>query len=291
MKKILLQLDTDPQPSSFDRIVAVDAGVEELLSYAEVTPENVEPLVHGAMFTRGPGELKNTAIFIGGSVAADGEALLKKVLSTFFGPVRVSVMLDSNGSNTTAAAAVLAAKKHLDPAGAEALVLGGTGPVGHRVAQLLAAEGAKVRVGSRSENRAGETCETIRRVVEQANVAPRGTGSAAELQAALDGVSLVVAAGAPGVQFLAAEQWQTPPHVETLKVAIDLNAVPPTGLEGIEVTDKAAEREGVLCYGAIGVGGTKMKLHKAAVAKLFEANDRVLDTAAIYRIGDEVVGG
>ena len=71
-----------------------------------------------------------------------------------------------------------------------------------------------------------------------------------------------------------------------LKVAIDLNAVPPVGLGGLEVTDHAQVRNGILCYGAIGVGGMKMKIHKAAVKSLFEANDRVLDTEAIFAIGE-----
>ena len=77
--------------------------------------------------------------------------------------------------------------------------------------------------------------------------------------------------------------------MSSLQVAIDLNAVPPAGLEGIEAADKAAEHNGAVCYGAIGVGGTKMKIHKAALNKLFEANDLVLDTGKIYDIGREVV--
>ena len=148
MKRILLQLDTDPHPSVFDRVVAIDAGVEELFSYGGVTPENVMPLVHGAMFTRGPGDLKDTAIFVGGSNVAAGEAVTAKVLKTFFGPMRVSVLLDANGANTTAAAAVLAAAKHVELRGATAVVLGGTGPVGERAARLLAGQGASVRVAS-----------------------------------------------------------------------------------------------------------------------------------------------
>ena len=71
---------------------------------------------------------------------------------------------------------------------------------------------------------------------------------------------------------------------KTLKVAIDLNAVPPVGIEGVELTDKGADRDGVICYGAIGVGGTKMKIHKAAVAQLFEANNAVLDIEEIYEL-------
>jgi len=286
MKKILIQLDTDPQPSSFDSVVAVDAGVDELFRFGDVTPENVESLVHGAMFTRGPADLKNTAIFVGGSIVADGEALFEKVCKTFFGPVRVSVMMDSNGSNTTAAAAVLAAKQHLDLSGTKALVLGGTGPVGQRAAQLLAMQGAKVRVGSRSESRAVETCHAIQQVVDGASLTPCATGEEAQLQTACEGVSLIIAAGAAGVQFLSEDQRLS---ISTLKVAIDLNAVPPTGLEGIEVMQKATERDHVICYGAVGVGGTKMKIHKAAVQKLFESNDHVLDTVAIYNIGAAIL--
>ena len=105
------------------------------------------------------------------------------------------------------------------------------------------------------------------------------------LAAAVDDVHLIISAGAAGVQFLRGDEWQS---IETLKVAIDLNAVPPLGLEGIEVNDKATDRNGISCYGAIGVGGLKMKIHRAAVKRLFHANDQVLDTAAIYALAKEV---
>jgi len=129
--KILIQLDSDPHASVFDAVVAIDSGVDRLLPYSSVNPSNVRELVHGAMFTRGPQDLQNTAIFIGGSSVKAGEELLGHVKSAFFGPMRVSVLLDANGANTTAAAAVLAAAKHVDLRGATATVLGGTGPVGH----------------------------------------------------------------------------------------------------------------------------------------------------------------
>jgi hypothetical protein len=283
MKRILLQLDTDPLPSTFDRVVAVDAGADAVFAYGGVTPENVTPLVHGAIFTRGPNELRHTAIFIGGSDVAAGEALLAKVTKAFFGPMRVSVMMDSNGSNTTAAAAVQLASRHVALDGLPALVLGGTGPVGHRAAQILAARGAHVRVASRSKDRAAETCDAIRRAVENAALEPvESTGDG--LTQTLDGVQLLIAAGAAGVQFLTADQWQSLP---SLQVAIDLNAVPPVGLEGIAVTDKQTDHAGKTCYGAIGVGGTKMKLHKTALRQLFESNTLVLDTNAIADIATE----
>ena len=284
MKKILLQLDTDPQPSVFDRVVAVDAGVDELFSYGGVNAENVTGLVHGMMFTRSPHDLKNSAIFIGGSDVVAGESLLAKVQSLFFGPIRVSVLLDSNGSNTTAAAAVRAAGRHLELAGTRAVVLGGTGPVGHRAAQILASRGVEVTVTSRTIERARETCDRILEIHPQAQLTaavPQG----GNFSGLLDGCQLLIAAGAAQVQFLKEHQWIDLP---SLRVAIDLNAVPPTGLEGIGVTDKAKERGKVVCYGAIGIGGTKLKVHRAAVEALFEQHDRVLNTSEVFEIAERI---
>ena len=194
-------------------------------------------------------------------------------------------MMDSNGSNTTAAAAVLAARKHVPLDGATAVVFGGTGPVGHRAAQLLAAQGAQVRVVSRNAERAEQTCAVIRQQVPQAQLTAQGVTTAEELLSLSAGAQILIAAGAAGVEFLNEPQWS---QIAGLKVAIDVNAVPPLGLNGIQVTDKAIERHGVVCYGALGVGGTKMKIHKAAVTQLFESNTQVLDTAAIYAIGESL---
>ncbi len=284
MKKILLQLDTDPQPSVFDRVVAVDADVDQLFSYGGVTPETVEPLIHGAIFTRGAKDLAHTAIFIGGSDVTAGEALLERVNNTFLDPLRVSVMMDSNGSNTTAAAAVLSARKHLKLAETTAVVLAGTGPVGLRAAQLLAAAGARVRVGSRSYERAAQACASIGNAAPPgAEVTPFATTAPEELAAACQGAELVISAGAAGAELLSAGLRAS---LKSLKVAIDLNAVPPAGIAGIDVFDKGTERDGVVCYGAIGVGGLKMKIHKAALRKLFESNDLVLEWGGIYALGE-----
>ncbi|MCP4783614.1 MAG: bifunctional NADP-dependent methylenetetrahydromethanopterin dehydrogenase/methylenetetrahydrofolate dehydrogenase [Fuerstiella sp.] len=287
MKKILIQLDTDKAPSTFDRVVAVDAGVDELFSYGGIAPDNVTGLVHGAIFTRGPADLKNTAIFVGGGNVADGEALMAKIGSTFFGPMKVSVMMDSNGCNTTAAAAVVAAKKHLQLAEISALILGGTGPVGQRVAQLLAAEGSDVTLVSRSEDRAAVACDDIRKKTDAGTLTPAGSATVEEFQSLCSGKQLVVAAGAAGVCFLPEGSLEA---MNGLAVAIDLNAVPPVGITDIDVTDRATEKHGTICYGAIGVGGTKMKVHRKAVASLFEANDRALDTEQIYALALQVAG-
>src|SRR5262245_20522955 len=161
---ILIQLDTDPLPSVFDRVVAVDAGAQHVFSYSGVTPQNVMPLVHGCIFTRGPKDLHRTAIFIGGSDVAAGEAVLaetRRHLIPQYG-LSVSLMLDSNGANTTAAAAVRAAGRHIDLSSAQSLVLGATGPVGQRVVRLLARDGGHVRVGSRQKDKAEGVCAIVR---------------------------------------------------------------------------------------------------------------------------------
>ncbi len=279
---ILIQLDTDPRPSVFDAVVAIDAGVDKLVQYGGVTAENVRELVHGAMFTRGPDDLKHTAIFIGGSNVAAGEAVLAAVRETFFGPMRVSVLFDANGANTTAAAAVLAAAKHVTLTGATALVLAATGPVGSRAARLLAGEGAIVRAASRSLERSEGVCAAANEIAPDSNVTAWQTATAEELTAALDGVQIVIAAGAAGVQLLPAGARRA---ATSLRVAIDLNAVPPLGIEGVKAQDRAADRDDIVAYGALGVGGTKMKIHKEAIRRLFAANDQILDAEEVLAIG------
>lgn len=283
--KILIQLDSDPHASVFDAVVAVDAGVEHLLQYHSVEPEQVRDLVHGAMFTRSPQDLAATALFIGGSNVASGEALLKQVTKCFFGPMRVSVLLDANGANTTAAAAVLAAAKHVELKGATATILAGTGPVGQRAARLLARQGATVRLASRTLPKAEEACQAIRARLPEAKLQAVATASADDTLAAVADAQIVIAAGAAGIQLLSAAVLQ---QAKSLQVAIDLNAVPPLGIEGIEVMDKAKDRGGILCYGAIGVGGTKMKIHRAAIEKLFTRNDLVLDAEEVFSLGQEL---
>ncbi|HAY80929.1 MAG TPA: bifunctional NADP-dependent methylenetetrahydromethanopterin dehydrogenase/methylenetetrahydrofolate dehydrogenase [Planctomycetaceae bacterium] len=280
--KILIQIDPDAHASVFDAVVAVDSGVDHLLQYHGVEPTQVRDLVHGAIFTRGPADLKQTAIFIGGQNVDAGEDLLRCVTDSFFGPMRVSVLLDANGANTTAAAAVIAAARHLDLRGSKTLVLAATGPVGKRAARLLARQGAHVRVGSRSADRSKTLRNQLLEQVPDAEIEAVQTATGHEVTAALDGVQLVIAAGAAGFELL---DGPTRVAAESLQVAIDLNAVPPLGIAGVEVMDKGQERDGMICYGAIGVGGTKMKLHKAAVQKLFESNDQVIDAEEAFAIG------
>ena len=283
MRTLLLQLDTSVHPSVFDRVVALDGGADEVMSYGGVTEEAVRDLVHGAIFTRGPKDLRHTAIFIGGTDMASGERLLAAVQKAFFGPMRVSVMLDSNGSNTTAVAAVSKLQRGAGTLeGRRAVVTAGTGPVGARAAGLLALSGAHVTITSRRQPDAAlvhglgrRFGGTVRSVV---------MSEASQAAPVLDGAELLLNAGPAGVQLVPLSAWTG----GVVRAAADVNAVPPSGIEGIDVRDDGAEREGAVVFGALGVGGLKMKIHRACIARLFERNDLVLDAETIAEVAREL---
>ena len=289
MKKLLYQFDTDFHPAVFDNVVAYDGGADHVTAYGGVTPANVGPLVDGAIFTRAPKEKKNTAIFVGGSNMGDGEALFKAVKKKFFANFRVSAMLDSNGSNTTAAAAV-AWLVHAAPgqslAGKRAVVLAGTGPVGQRAAVMLAREGARVAITSRDGARAQAAAKAIGERVGVEIEALTAVDNAARAQA-IEGANLVLATGAAGAALLDESAWQAHRHLELL---CDANATPPLGIAGVDMMDKGAARHGKTVFGAIGFGALKIALHRACIARLFEQNDLVLDAEEIHAVAKTMVG-
>ena len=287
MRKLLLHLDASPHPSAFDRIVALDAGADEVLSYGAVAEDAVRDLVHGAIFTRGPKDLHNTAIFIGGADIAAGERLLAAAKKAFFGPMRVSVMLDSNGSNTTAVAAVVKLQQAAgELRGRRAVVVASTGPVGMRAAGLLARAGADVVVTSRRQEGADAAAGAIRQRFGQ-EVRPKAMADPSGAAAVLEGAELLLSAGGAGVCLVPRGAWM---GRAGLRAVADVNAVPPLGVEGVEATDNGVDRGGATAFGALGVGGLKMKIHKACIARLFERNDQVLDAETIAEIAGAVTG-
>jgi len=277
-KKLLFLLDTDPAPSAFDTVVGYDGGADHVIGYGGVTPENVAALVDGTIYTRGPKEKQHTAIFVGGGSMIAGEALFKAVKTRFFANFRVSVMLDSNGANTTAAAGVALLAKAKPLAGKKAIVLAGTGPVGMRAAAMLHSEGAEVAITSRSKQRADAAAKAIN---DRFGFAPASIEAVDKdaRAAAVKGLQVVFAAGAIGVPLLDEKDWQNDPAIELIA---DCNAQPPLGIGGVEATDKATERHGKIAIGALGLGGLKLKLHRACVGQLFESFDQALDAENIY---------
>jgi len=286
MRKLLLQLDSSRLPSVFDQVVAYDAGADEIMSYGGITEGDVRDLIHGCIFTRGPKDLKNTAVWIGGSNMSAGEQLLAMAQDALFAPYSVSLMLDSNGSNTTAVAAVVKIEETLgDLRGKKIVILAGTGPVGQRAAGLLAKDGAHVTITSRKPEQ-GDKARQFIGVRFDVEVEAVALADPSRLPQVLDGAEILLNSGPAGVQMVSRSAWTA---AKSLKVAVDLNAVPPLGLEGVEVNDAGEKREGVVVYGAFGVGNFKTKLHKACIAKLFTRNDLVLDAEAIAEVARGMV--
>lgn len=286
MRKLLLQLDSSRLASVFDQVVAYDAGADDIMSYGGVTEGDVRDLIHGCIFTRAPKDLKNTAVWIGGNNMSAGEHLLAIAQDSLFAPFSVSIMLDSNGSNTTAAAAVVKIEQAVGGVkGRRAVILAGTGPVGQRAAGLLALGGAHVTITSRKP----EQGEKARRSIQERFNVPVdivGMVDASHAADVLEGAEILLNSGPAGVLMVPKGTWARRPG---LLVAADLNAVPPLGIEGVELNDAGTEREGVKVFGAFGVGNFKTKLHKACVGRLFTRNDLVLDAEAIADVARQLV--
>jgi hypothetical protein len=287
VKKILIQLDTDDRPSNFDAIVAYDADVDVVIPHGGVKPEDVRELVQDAFFTRGPKDLKNMAVWIGGYNVSVGEDMLGEVKKTFFGPFQVSVMLDPNGCNTTAAAAIVRLASSTDLEGQKALVIG-VGAVGVRAATLLKREGAEVTVATIPADVFGDDRPYHRprglTVAEDLGLDPIEPADRDQLRKLVGEATIVLAAGPAGVELVSEDDWKSN---DDLKYLVDFNAADPLGIEGIDAQDDLEERDGKLALGALGIGNRKMKIHKACLRSLFETNDLILDLDGIYEVAKE----
>jgi NAD(P)-dependent dehydrogenase (short-subunit alcohol dehydrogenase family) len=187
-------------------------------------------------------------------------------------------MLDSNGSNTTAVAAVVKLQQAAsDVRGRRAVVTAATGPVGMRAAGLLALAGAEVVGTSRRIEQATQAAERIQQRFGAA-IRPLAMADASQAAAVLEGTEILLNAAGAGVRMVPREAWA---GRAGLRAAADVNAVPPLGIEGIELNDDGVARDNVVTFGALGVGNLKMKIHKACIARLFERNDLVLDAETI----------
>jgi hypothetical protein len=294
MKKMLLQLDCDKYPSTFDRVTAYEAGIDHVLSYGSVMPADVRGLLHGVMFTRPRADLRQTAVFIGGRQVDLCEHIMQAAKDAMFDPYCLSTMLDSNGCNTASAAAVALIGRSMTLKNAYFVILSGFGPVGLRAAKLLVGDGARVTVtslprelflGSWDENRARQDLRISRLSAQESGFDIIEIDTRAEILDLLGKADGVLSTGPAGVQILRQDDWLS--H-SNLKLLADLNVAPPYGIEGIAPHWRAHQHEERLLFGGLGIGGVKMQVHKAALLSLFE-EDRTLDTFEIYHLAQSLL--
>jgi hypothetical protein len=281
MKKILVYLSNEPQPSLFDLIVAYDSDVDVVLPYGNVTKDDITDMVYGCIFTRRPKKLINTAILIGGNDSDLADGMMKKASKTFFGDFRVSIMADPNGNSTTSAATVAKIKDKLtDLKGMESVVLAGTGPVGERVSVLLNREGSSVTLTSRKHEKAERACQKIKEKYNR-DITPMQVSNDEECLEAVKNADIVVGTGKAGIQLMSKEVWARCPSI---KVLADANAYPPAGIEGVDVGDDGKEMEGKHLFGAVAIGDIKTKGMRDVIRRMYEEKGAFMDLEQIYDI-------
>lgn len=293
-RSILHMLDPMPHNSPFDVNMALDAGFDILMPYNNVKIDSVHRLVQDAIFSRGPSGVKQTALFIGGRDLGLAMDMLNISKQAMVPPFEISVLADPSGAFTTAAALVACVAKQLQVQhgkslqGCTALVFGGTGPVGIATGIIASLAGADIAlVDHLSLDTANDAAKEYNR---RFGCTLRGAvaTNAAEKSALIENVDLIFCTAKAGIQVLSADILQA---AKQLKVAGDVNAVPPLGIEGISVKDDgfplstAINSSMPVAVGALAVGDIKYKLQQALLKSMLETDKPVyLDFRQAFEI-------
>ena len=261
-KNILHMLTPLRHMSPFDVNMALDAGFDSVTPYTGVTLDDIAPLVQDAMFSRSPRDAVHTGVFIGGKDAVLALDMLEQLRKTLLKPFEISAFADPAGSFTTAAAMVACVEKILKQKNAKALgqtkilIFGATGPVGYTSGVIAAMEGADVTLAGRELSRVKAKAEEIKqRFGLEVHAVQAKTPE--EISSALAGKEVALCAGAAGVQLLLATMLAA---AKSLLVAADVNAVPPAGIEGLDLMANGVELAGgSLGIGPLAIGNVKYK--------------------------------
>jgi methylene-tetrahydromethanopterin dehydrogenase len=292
---ILHMLSPLKHVSPFDVNMALDAGFTAAVPYGAVELGEVAGLTQDAIFSRGPKGARRTGIFIGGKNAIQALDMLAAARKAMFPPFQVSVFADPAGSFTTAAAMVAKVEKALKAkggglSGRSVAVFGATGVVGFAAGMIAAAEGAKtILIGHDGAARVKALAELAKERFKAELGYADGSSEALKEQAIKD-VDVILAAGRAGVQIVSARQLAKAPN---LKVAADVNAVPPAGIEGLGAQDDgvALKGSGAVGIGSLAIGGVKYKVQSGLFRRMIEAEKPLfLDFRDAFTLARELVG-
>jgi methylene-tetrahydromethanopterin dehydrogenase len=280
--------------SPFDVNMALDAGFDTVVPYTSVDLADVRGLTQDAIFSRGPKGAKRTGMFIGGKDAVIALDMLDAARKAMFPPFQISVFADPAGSFTTAAAMVAKVEKALKAqadgglSGRAVAVFGATGVVGFAAGVIAAAAGAKVNlIGYDGPTRVKALAGLAK---EQFNVdVAYSDGSSDALKVeAIKSVDVILCAGRAGVQILSSQQVS---QASNLKVAADVNAVPPAGIEGLGAQNDGVPLKGGVGIGALAIGAIKYKVQSGLFRKMIETDKPLfLDFRDAFALARELVG-
>jgi methylene-tetrahydromethanopterin dehydrogenase len=280
--------------SPFDVNMALDAGFDTAIPYTSVTLDDVTGLVQDAIFSRGPEGVKRTGMFIGGKRAIEALDMMKRAKAAMVPPFEISVFADPAGSFTTAAAMVACVKVALKEKfstelnGKRIAILGGTGVVGFASGVIAAIDGAQATlIGYDGPDR-------VRKLAEEANarfsvnIAYADGSTEEQKEELVRGADIIFAAGPAGKRLITLDQMKQAKH---LRVVTDVNAVPPSGVEGVSVNDNATPIPGISAVGigALVVGNIKYKTEAGLFKEMIETEKPLyLDFRDAYALAQKL---
>lgn len=293
-KLILHMLSPLKHMSPFDVNMSLDAGYDAVVPYINVSLDDVMPLVQDAMFSRSPRDAVRTAVFIGGKDAILALDMIDKAKEALLKPFEISIFADPAGSFTTAAAMVacvektLKEKKKRSLKDAKVIIFGATGVVGFSSGVIAALEGAKVTLAghdgpARVEKGAAEIKKRFGVDVDFVDASTEEKKLAALVKS-----EVALCAGRAGVQIFSAEEIK---KATNLLVSADVNAVPPYGIEGLDLQDNGKELPGgSLGIGALAIGDIKYKTESGLFQKMAKSEHALcLDFRDAFKLARELV--
>jgi len=282
LKELLFMFDTSRRASPFDLTMAYDAGFDAVIPYENVTPRDATSLTQDAMFSRSPKAFKHTCFFINGRDVKKAEETLKAVKQAMFPPFETNVIIDPSGAYTTAVALVAKVEDAMNSHGLGGLTgknyaVFGTGPVGITVAEILTSLECVVTVAEPNPMLNSDYLlqhEAFRGVLERHGAYLHGVSAPtqAEKLKILKQADVIFTVAARGVRIIEKDMIN---KLKPTKVLVDTNAVPPLGIEGLELNDFMKElAPGIYGIGALVIGDLKYKLQKELLREAYETQTK-----------------
>lgn len=275
---ILHMITAEKNLSPFDVNMAIDAGWTHCIPYISVENDEVQALVQDAIFSRGPSGVKRTGIFFGGRDMHDAMEMMSICEKSMVPPFEVSAFADPSGAFTTAAGMLAAVEKALkdkfdtDLVGKKVAALGGTGPVGMAGAVIAAKAGADVTIYGRQKDKSQRIAGICNAEYGSDEINIKGE-SIDSLDSVLSEVEVILATASAGIEVMSRDQVL---KAGSLKVAADVNAVPPSGIAGLGVMDDAAPVDdspsGAVGIGALAIGNVKYQTQNILLKQMREAD-------------------
>ncbi len=265
--------------SPFDVNMAYDAGFDKIMAYTNIEQNEVTGLVQDAIFSRSPSGVQRECVFIGGRDIDVAMDMLATARASMVPPFEVSVFADPSGAFTTAAGMMAKVEQHLkknfggDLTGRKVSIFGATGPVGGCTAVIAAKYGAEVELV------AHRTMATVEAKADSYNKrygvnikCVDGSSDALKIEV-LKNTDIALCCAAAGVRVMTLAQMA---ESFRLKVVADVNAVPPTGAEGVDVMADGVAIKGTQAYGigALAIGNVKYKTQHNLLKQMLESEQK-----------------